>query len=258
VGTTTTVAGPVQVLRQGRPRLVREGEELTDDARAKYQAASRDGFSWGAGLPVGADVLGVRPGLRVLDLGCGPGDNAAYVAGLGARVVGVDSSLAQVATARGRWDGAPRLSFEWADAVNFLRSWPGAWDVVYSVFGAAWFTDPTALLPAVRSALRPGGMLAFSHADARPEGNGLLDVDPPVRRWDYSPQTWARLLANYGFTDVATRELPPTRGFPQWPTMLVTARAPGDDVWCAIDAEAGRRVANELGKRWWHQQGGSD
>lgn len=36
-------------------------------------------------------------------------------------------------------------------------------DVVYSVFGPVWFTDPATLLPLIHARLDPGGVLAFSH-----------------------------------------------------------------------------------------------
>lgn len=76
-------------------------------------------------------------------------------------------------------------------------------DAVYSVYGAAWFTDPTVLLPAVRERLRPGGVLVFSQ---RPAAEGCYDCqasyiqrgadeDPLiVKRWDYEPAAWEQLL----------------------------------------------------------------
>jgi len=52
---------------------------------------------------------GIRPGMRVLDLGCGPGDVTFVAAGLvgpGGSVVGVDSSAEALARARLRPDTA--------------------------------------------------------------------------------------------------------------------------------------------------------
>lgn len=138
----------------------------------------------------------------------------------------VDCSPVQAARARQRWSHLPNLAVLQADAVDYLEaSGPAVWDAVYSVFGAAWFCVPDRLLPAVRSALRSGGLFAFSHADAQPEGVGPLTSCPEIVRWDYRPHTWVATLQRYGFHDVVARELPATRGFPHWATMLVTACA---------------------------------
>jgi SAM-dependent methyltransferase len=141
-------------------------------------------------------------------------------------VTAVDCSPVQVATARKRWGHLPNLAVQQADALAYLTaSGTAVWDAVYSVFGAAWFCAPERLLPAVRSALRSGGLFAFSHADAQPEGVGPLTSWPEIVRWDYRPHTWVATLQCYGFYDVVTRELPATPGFPHCPTMLVTAYA---------------------------------
>src|SRR3954465_7854832 len=65
------------------------------------------------------DLLGASSGLRVLDVGCGLGNDAEALAGLvapGGAVVGVDGSRAMIEAARGRRGGVEGLSFEVADA----------------------------------------------------------------------------------------------------------------------------------------------
>lgn len=182
----------------------------------------------------GADVLGVRPGHRVLDLGCGKGGNLAHLATLGARAVGVDVSPAQLQRARERW-GLLGLSLHRQDAVDYLTS-GGAedFDSVFSVFGAVYFTDPARLLPAVRARLRPGGVLAFSQF---PPVDGCYgcqasliqrgpDEDPlVVRRWDYLPEAWEALLTEHGFRDVRARVIPAPPGRRTTGTLLVRAVA---------------------------------
>lgn len=165
----------------------------------------------------GADVLALKPGGRALDLGCGSGGNAAHLVTLGMAVVGVDLSARQLQKARDRWGDVPGLELHQGDAIGYLTGADTIFDAVYSVFGAAWFCDPSWMLPAVHASLRPGGVLAMSQrppvagcygcqASYIPRG---LDEDPAiVKRWDYEPGTWAALLKEHGFCDVTTTLLP--------------------------------------------------
>lgn len=170
----------------------------------------------------GVEVLDPRPGTRALDLGCGAGDNAAHLAGLGPHVTAIDQSPVQVATGRQRWGHVASLDVVQAEAVAFMRAAGPVFDVIYSVYGAAWFTDPEALVPAASSALGPTGLFACSHADVDPpEGRVTLDSAPDVQRWELSPLEWRMLLRAHGFREVRTIVLPPTLGFPDKPTILV-------------------------------------
>lgn len=110
----------------------------------------------------GVEVLGLEADARVLDLGCGKGGNVAHLASLGMHATGVDISPAQLRAARERWAGVPGLDLRQMEATAFLRETADAYDGVYSVYGAVWFTDPALLLPAIRERLRPGGVLVFS------------------------------------------------------------------------------------------------
>ncbi|MDX3360576.1 MULTISPECIES: class I SAM-dependent methyltransferase [Streptomyces] len=206
------------------------------ERRAVNAAGAETWFNWTQYPDHGptADVLGVRPGHRVLDLGCGKGGNLAHLATLGARAVGVDLAPAQLAGARQRW-GHLGLSLHRRDAVDFLAEEGGEdFDSVYSVFGAVWFTDPDRLLPAVRARLRPGGVLAFSQ---RPPVEGCYgcqasyinrseEEDPlVVRRWDYELEEWGRILTRHEFRDVRARVIPAPPGPRTIGTLLVRAVA---------------------------------
>lgn len=172
----------------------------------------------------GAEVLGVGPGADVLDLGCGKGGNLAHVATLGARAVGVDVSTVQLADAY-RWGDA--LELHHTDALTYLAATVDRFDAVYSVFGAVWFTDPARLLPAIRSRLRPGGVLAFSHF---PPGGRFSDEAEragkvTVPRWDCAPERWLRMLALHGFVAATAQVLPSPARPDDTGTMLVRAYA---------------------------------
>jgi 2-polyprenyl-3-methyl-5-hydroxy-6-metoxy-1,4-benzoquinol methylase len=110
-----------------------------------------------------ATALGVRPGMRVLDVGCGPGRHAYALAELGLTVHGIDISHRFVELAAA---GAPLgATFERADARAL--NYHGEFDVVICLCQGA-FGLMTAdghdeiVLAGMSNALRPGGRLALS------------------------------------------------------------------------------------------------
>jgi len=98
--------------------------------------------------------------------------------------------------------------------------------------GSGLLTDPAVLLPAVRERLRPNGTLMFSQ---RPPVEGCYgcqasyiprgdDEDPlVVKRWDYEPEVWERLLKDDGFTDVRVKLLAAPPGRRTVGTLIVRA-----------------------------------
>ena len=112
------------------------------------------------------DGLGLAAGSRILELGCGTGEDAARLAGQGHHVVATDASprMLDVTTAK-----AARLGL--SERVRCLR-WDvseaapseleeGSFDLVVSNFGALnCAPDRSALWAAVARLLRPGGRLA--------------------------------------------------------------------------------------------------
>ncbi|MFE9043123.1 class I SAM-dependent methyltransferase [Streptomyces sp. NPDC007818] len=195
--------------------------------RAKTNAAGASTWfnwtQWPDHGPAAETLLGNVAGARVLDLGCGSGGNLAHLATLGAEAIGVDVSAVQVSKARARW---PHLDVRRSGAEDFLKD--GAqgdhgFQAVFSVFGAAWFTDPAALLPLVHARLTPGGSYAFSHNPPALRGcygPQASQMPPPengaepwyVKRWDYEPATWAELLRHAGFSDVTAEVIAPPAG----------------------------------------------
>ena len=156
----------------------------------------------------------------ILELGCGPGDVAAQLAKLGARMVGIDFSEKMVEIAATRF---PELEFEVADAEE-LPFGDGEFDVVASCYTAHHFARPGRVFGEAKRVLRPGGRIAvvmpiqseqksfgafFESAleEIPPEdvpGGPLLDVS--------DPGVVAELLSGAGFSEVAAeKRVKPTR-----------------------------------------------
>lgn len=195
--------------------------------RADHDRVVPDAFrwTWGQDTGPGPELLGEVTGRVLGDLGSGAARHAAHLAvrHAPARVDAIDSSPAQHGLAVGMYAPlGPRLRLVQADVIAHLRAHPGAYDVLYSVFGAACFTDPCALLPAARGALRPGGRLVFStlahHLTGTPARTEVRpsdicartpDSDPAtMRRWVLQEQVWVKALDEAGFAAVEAEVLP--------------------------------------------------
>ncbi|NJC70619.1 class I SAM-dependent methyltransferase [Planosporangium thailandense] len=107
----------------------------------------------------------VSPGDRVLDVGCGCGETTVAVArsaGPDGGVLGLDLSgpMQEVACRLAAEAGVANLRFVQGDAQVYPLP-PAAFDLVISSFGVMFFDDPAAAFGNLRTALRPGGRLAF-------------------------------------------------------------------------------------------------
>ncbi|MGK5637410.1 class I SAM-dependent methyltransferase [Streptomyces sp. URMC 126] len=194
--------------------------------RTRNAAGAATWLNWTQYADHGPDesVIGGVEGRRVLEIGCGSGCNLAHLATLGAQCVGIDIAPSQREKAEKRWGHLPGLSFRTAEARDFLAAHPDSFDVVLSIFGPVWFTDPTTFLPLVRRSLTAGGVFAFSHkppqTDRRP-GERLREARA-VARWDHSPHEWASLLAGACFTNITATVIDPPKGACEG-TLLVRA-----------------------------------
>lgn len=111
-----------------------------------------------------AGHLGVGPGTAVLELGCGPGRNAVWLAGQGATVHALDLSPEALSWGRERATAAGvAVRFERADVLRWTPPTDG-YDVVVDS-GCFHHLPPhrrVSYLELLRRALRPGGRFALA------------------------------------------------------------------------------------------------
>src|SRR6188768_2813425 len=81
--------------------------------------------------------IGVRPGMKLLDLGCGDGTTALPAAQLGADVIGIDiaSNLVEAGNRRAAEAGLANCKFEEGDASDLEQVDDESFDLVISIFG---------------------------------------------------------------------------------------------------------------------------
>jgi SAM-dependent methyltransferase len=184
-------------------------------------APYRDAFSSLTVQSIGPLLAAVAagPGIRLLDVACGPGDATATAATRGADPTGLDFAAAMIEQASRLHPG---LTFRAGDA-EALPFPDASFDAVVSNFGMLHFAYPDRAIAEAFRVLVPGGRFAFTvwTPPDKAEGFGIvhraietrgrLDVGlpegPPFFRFADVAES-RRTLEAAGFTEVAHQELP--------------------------------------------------
>jgi SAM-dependent methyltransferase len=248
------------------PDHVRLNRALWDEHAIEYAAAGRRGWaepepSWGI-WSVSDSELKVLPdvaGLDVIELGCGTAYFSSWLARRGARVIGIDNSAEQLASAK-RYQREFGLDFPLihgnAEQVPLAD---GSFDLAISEYGASLWSDPNRWIPEAARLLRPGGRLIFLtngtlavltfpdlEADG-PAGTTLLRDYFGLHRIQWPDTTgvefhlgygdWIRLLRANGFEIEDLIEVRPPEGAVTTHTEIATLewsrRWPCEEIWKA-------------------------
>ena len=145
----------------------------------------------------------LRPGLRLLDVGCGPGSITVGLARAVApgETVGVDVAPAIIEEARALAEGTPNLRFEAADGYA-LPFEAASFDVVHAHQVLQHLARPADALREWRRVLRPRGLLAVRDADY-----GTMSPSPRSPELDRFFEVYHAVAARNGADADAGRRL---------------------------------------------------
>lgn len=141
-----------------------------------YDAVSMECLVYRPGRRAAIEALGLAPGARVLDVGCGTGLNVPYLAaavGTTGQVVGVDASEAMLRQARRRVPrpGWPIVTLVEGDAARLGSLVAGEFDAVLFTYSLSVISDWHTAWQQAWSLLRPGGRVA------------VADTSLPIGAW---------------------------------------------------------------------------
>ena len=181
--------------------------------------------------------IGVKSGMKVLDLGSGDGTTAIPAARIGADVLGVDiaQNLVDAGNRRAREAGLTKIRFEQGDASNLERLEANSFDMVVSIFGAMFAPRPMDVAKEMVRVTRSGGRIVMGNwipGDPTLVAQVLkisAGYTPPPPEGFISPVTWgveANVLERFGGAgvppaNIATARETYTFNFNGPPTALV-------------------------------------
>lgn len=190
-----------------------DNKQYTRRGILRYEKMFGAGFVSTGGLSTTeefVDLLNLKPGQKVLDVGCGIGGGNFYMAKtFGVEVLGLDLSenMVEIAMERAIDEKLPMVTFEVADATK--RSFEeGSFDVIYSRDTILHIDDKLALFKRFHSWLKPGGQLLISDycCGEKPWTPTFQDYVQQRGYVLYTPQQYGQFIEEAGFCSVRAED----------------------------------------------------
>lgn len=152
--------------------------------------------------------VGLGPGMRCLDVGCGTGEVMRLMAGLvgpSGHVTGIDTDarLGGEALSVLRATAAGQFEFVHADVAAADEVPGGPFDLVYARFLLFHLRDPAAVVRKLYAWTRPGGVMLVQDYDAR-----TLDIVPRLATWEEFERVVFGMFEKAGADPRVGRQLP--------------------------------------------------
>jgi ubiquinone/menaquinone biosynthesis C-methylase UbiE len=161
--------------------------------------------AWAATTAALLERVGVAPGARCLDLGCGPGDVTlllAQIVGPEGRVIGVDMDEEKLAIAAERARGAGLGNVELRAVDLYALPTDEHYDLVYSRNVLQHLPEPVEMLRRMWRLTAEGGALVAEDADF-----GGSFCHPPDPGFDFWVERYQKVLGAFGGDPTSGRRL---------------------------------------------------
>jgi SAM-dependent methyltransferase len=189
--------------KRGRYNVVSNSDYLMEnpEENLRLEKKTRENF-----VRKQAQWCGIKPGMRILDAGCGPGRTTSFLRHLihpGGSIVGVDYSKERINYAKEKYGGGRGISFRLYDIRNPMKDM-GAFDLIWARFVLEYNREESfEIVRNLTASLKPGGLLCLIDLDY----NCLTHYELPTKMEGLIMRLTKALELEYNFDPYVGRKL---------------------------------------------------